>query len=105
MGFRNPQERLENIYLIPRYLIYFQRPIPWQCDISEIKSDEIKLRKILLEVIFVDHGSTWISRKVGLSVQDALSKAMNKRKLAPKTCTITLVDDPKKVRQYFLNLH
>ena len=99
--FRNLQEKL-SIY---RYAIYFQRPIPWQCDISEIKSDEIKLRKILLEVIFVDHGHTSVSRKVGLSVQDALSKAMNKRKLAPKTCTITLVDDPKKVRQCFLNLH
>ena len=56
----------------------------------------------MLEVIFVDHGTTLVGRKVGLSVQDALSKAMKMRKLEPNTCTVTLVDDPKKVRAFVL---
>ena len=55
----------------------------------------------MLEVIFVDHGTTLVGRKVGLSVQDALSKAMKMRKLEPNTCTVTLVDDPKKVRAFY----
>ena len=44
-----------------------------------------------------DHGHTFVSTKPGLSVKDALSKAMKLRKLAPETCAVTLVNDPDKV--------
>ena len=44
-----------------------------------------------------DHGHTFVSTKPGLSVKDALAKAMKLRKLAPETCAVTLVNDPDKV--------
>ena len=53
--------------------------------------------KAIVRAHLGDHGHTFVSTKPGLSVKDALSKAMKLRKLAPETCAVTLVNDPDKV--------
>jgi len=52
--------------------------------------------KAIVRAHLGDHGHTFVSTKPGLSVKDALSKAMKLRKLAPETCAVTLVNDPDK---------
>lgn len=46
-----------------------------------------------------DHGHTCVQTKPGISVRDALHKAMKLRKLAPETCAVYKLSDPNKVRK------
>jgi len=52
--------------------------------------------KAIVRAHLGDHGHTFVSSKPGLSLKDALSKAMKLRKLAPETCVVFLVSDPEK---------
>jgi hypothetical protein len=40
-----------------------------------------------------DHGHTFVPTKPGITVREALSKAMKLRKLAPETCKVFKVSD------------
>jgi hypothetical protein len=42
-----------------------------------------------------DHGHTFVQSKPGTTVREALSKAMKLRKLAPETCAVYRLSDPK----------
>ena len=44
-----------------------------------------------------DHGHTFVPTKPGITVRDALSKAMKLRKLVPETCAVYRCSDPSKV--------
>ena len=46
-----------------------------------------------------DHGHTFVPTKPGITVRDALSKAMKLRKLVPETCAVYRCSDPSKVSQ------
>ena len=43
------------------------------------------------------HGHTFVPTKPGITMRDALTKAMKLRKLAPETCTVYKLSDPLKV--------
>ena len=45
-----------------------------------------------------DHGHTFVPTKPGITVRDALSKAMKLRKLVPETCAVYRFSDPSKVK-------
>ena len=47
---------------------------------------------------FADHGHSMVTVKPGLTVREALSKAMKLRKLTPETCAVFKLDDPRRVR-------
>lgn len=44
-----------------------------------------------------DHGHTFVVTKPGITVRDALSRAMKLRKLTPETCAVYNCSDPSKV--------
>ena len=51
-----------------------------------------------------DHGHTFVPTKPGITVRDALSKAMKLRKLVPETCAVYRCSDPSKVTDNYLDL-
>ena len=50
-----------------------------------------------------DHGHTFVPTKPGITVRDALSKAMKLRKLVPETCAVYRFSDPSKVKTKFIS--
>ena len=52
-----------------------------------------------------DHGHTFVQTKPGITVRDALSKAMKLRKLVPETCAVYRCSDPSKVKNYAFLVH
>ena len=49
-----------------------------------------------------NHGHTFVPTKPGITVREALSKAMKLRKLAPETCAVYKLSDPNKVTRLAL---
>ncbi len=52
--------------------------------------------KGIIRVHLDDHGHTFVPNKQGITIREALSKAMKLRKLAPETCAVYKVGDPNK---------
>jgi hypothetical protein len=57
--------------------------------------------KTIVRAHLGDHGHTFVSTKPGITVREALSKAMKLRKLTPETCAVYNCSDPTKVTTIF----
>jgi hypothetical protein len=49
-----------------------------------------------------DHGHTFVPTKPGITVREALGKAMKLRKLAPETCKVYKVNDKVRTSYYYI---
>jgi hypothetical protein len=49
-----------------------------------------------------DHGHTFVPTKPGITVREALGKAMKLRKLAPETCKVYKVNDKVRTSDYYI---
>lgn len=55
--------------------------------------------RIIIRAHLSGHGHSCVQSRPGVSIRDALSKAMKFRKLAPETCAVYKLSDPTRVRK------
>ena len=67
---------------------------------SDQKEETMKVIHTELKVNLPNHEYTKVGIKPGLSIADALSKAMKKRNLDTKTYEAIMVSDPEKVSNF-----